>query len=114
MPDIELQLQMDHMQQMLHSHYILRVWRARSMDMLAELPMTLVVHIIANFLAQGDLAVAAIVTQGALKRPVFKPLASAPAHAGLRAAVGVPLRPVQEARRAARATRGGHRAKRRP
>jgi|SRR6185503_17713350 len=104
MPDIELQIQMDHMQHTLHSHYILRVWRARSMDMLAELPMTLVVHIIANFLAQGDLAVAAIVTQGGLKRPVFKPLASAPSRARLQAA-GVPLRPVQEARRAARAAR---------
>lgn len=104
MPDIELQVQMDHMQHMLHSRYILRVWRARTTDMLVELPMPLVVHIIANFLAQGDLAAASITARAALPVPPRTALASAPSRAALRA-TGVPLRPVQQARRAARATR---------
>lgn len=104
MPDIELQIQMDYMQHMLHPHYILRVWRAHSTDMLAELPLPLVVHIIGHWLAQADLT-AAILT---VRDHPRKALASAPSRAPLRA-VGVPLRPVQEARRAARALRSGRR-----
>lgn len=111
MPDIELQIQMDHMQHMLHAHYFLRVWRARSTDILAELPMTLVAHIIGNFLAQGDLAAAAILAREPLPEPPRKALASAPSRATLRA-LGVPLRPVQEARRAARRANSTH--KKRP
>lgn len=110
MPDLDLQIQMDHMQHMLHSHYILRVWRARSTDMLAELPMTLVAHIIGHFLAQGDLAAAAIAARQAVPEPTRKALATAPSRAPLRA-VGVALRPVQEARHAARYARKGRKRK---
>ena len=93
MPDLELQVQMDHTQHMLHSHFVLRVWRARSMDMVAELPMPLVVHIIGHWLAQADLTAAVL----SVRAPTRKALASAPARAPLRA-VGVPLRPVQAER----------------
>ena len=105
MPEIELQVQMDRMQHMLHPHYILRVWRARSTDILVELPMPLVVSIIGHWLAQADLTAALLVTQEAPR----KALASAPSRAALRAAVGVPLRPTQEARRAARRANSAHR-----
>ena len=102
MPELELQLQMDTMQHMLHSHFVLRVWRAHSMDMVAELPMPLVVTIIGLWLAQTNAVAATLAVQA----PPRKALASAPPRSPLRA-VGVPLRPVQEARRAARALRKG-------
>lgn len=105
MPDLELQVQMDNTQHMLHPHFVMRVWRARSTDMLAELPMTLVVHIIGHWLAQADLTAAVLTVQA----PIRKPLASAPARGAPRA-LGVPLSPVQEARRVARASRKSRRA----
>lgn len=69
-------------------------------ETLAEFPVPLVVHALAHLDTGARLTAAHLARQS----PPRKALASAPARGALRA-VGVPLRPVQEARRAARASR---------
>jgi len=91
---------MDGWQWTLHPHHVIKVWRLGRHELVAELPMTLVGTILAHYLAQAHLTAAVLTVQA----PQRKALASAPARGRL-LAVGVPLRPVQEARRAARATR---------
>lgn len=105
---VELQLCRDRWQEFLQPHHIIRVWRASSMDLLAELPVPLVVQIVTHYLSQAGLTAAVLGLQ-ALER---KPLASAPPRADP-PRVGAPPKAVQAARRAARISRAG-RAGRKP
>ena len=97
---VELQLCKDRWQEHLQPGWLLRVWHRGTGQLVAELPVQLVEQLIGHYLTSAGLTAAVLRLQDDVRRP----LASAPARTPLRA-LGVPLRPVQEARRAARAAR---------
>ena len=55
MLEIDLQVVMDGWQWTLHPHHCLRVWRPGRHELLAELPVTLLMTLIAHYLTQADL-----------------------------------------------------------
>jgi len=81
---------MDNWQWTLHPHHLIRVWRPGRYELLAELPVTLLMHIIAHYLAGADLT--AVLLEGPRR-----PMLPAP-----RRAPPLPLGPAPEALRASR------------
>lgn len=109
---IELQILMDHEQRHLQPHFRLLVWLRGTMQCVAELPIPLVEQIVGHYLSGAGLTASVLRLREPVETPVRRPLASAPDRSRPRA-VGVPLLPVQEARRAARRANSAHRGPRR-
>ena len=104
-PRLDFQLCRDRWQEMLRPDYTVRVWVAGTTQLVAELPMPLVVTVLTQFVAQAGLTAAYLGLAEAARKP--------PGALPARPVPGLPPPAVQAARRAARAARLG-RAGRKP
>jgi hypothetical protein len=94
---IEIQVEIDGWQFFLQPHRVVRVWRVGSMELVAEIPVPLLVSIVSQHLFQ-----AALVTE--LQTATRKPLSTA-APRGRTPPIGPPSAPQRALLRAARKTR---------